>query len=171
MFVILVSQDFALGSTFSSHALAKSAAIRLSLREYQIVQVFKAGDRIIFRESETGPEELGVVRTVVDFKHYMIDLDDGSGLEAFHVELAPAPADAPPAPEDLEKAAAEKAAQVVSERVEKAKKDAELRAALEATIKEYAEYDHPCDYDAEDLDKAHGSVSIHVLRELLARHS
>jgi hypothetical protein len=46
-----------------------------------------------------------------------------------------------------------------------------LSAALLATIKEYAEYDHPCDSDEGNLDKAHGSIPIDVLRELLAQNS
>lgn len=46
-----------------------------------------------------------------------------------------------------------------------------LAEDLDALIHEYAEYSHPCDYDEKRLDRATGVVSIHTLRELLAKHS
>jgi hypothetical protein len=41
---------------------------------------------------------------------------------------------------------------------------------LEAIIYEYAEYSHPCDADEKRLGNATGTVSIHVLKELLDKH-
>lgn len=171
MFIITVSQDFAVGVVFSTRELAENSAIRMGLREYQILQVFAKGQRVVFRESETGPEELGTVRESLDTKFYTVDLDDGTGVEAFYVELTPAPADAPPAPVVSVTTTAAKIEPASAQSSENEPKADSLSAALLATIKEFAEYDHPCDSDEGDLSKAHGAVSIHVLRELLARHS
>lgn len=45
-----------------------------------------------------------------------------------------------------------------------------LTEDLSAAIHEYAEYVHPCDSDARNLNKATGTIPIHVLREILRAH-
>lgn len=155
MFVISVSKDFVIGVVFTTFELAESAAIRMGLKKYEIWPVFSEDDRVIFRDSETGVTELGTIKFTDHTENfYHVALDDSGGLiGARYTELTLAPVDAPAAPTPDEP------------------KVDDLSAALLATIKEYAEYDHPCDYDEGNLDKAHGSVSIHALLELLARHS
>lgn len=154
MFVISVSHDFAVGSVYTSRELAENAAVRMGLRDYDVRQVFTEGERVIFCDSETGVEELGTIQFTDHTENfYHVALDDGGLSGARHTELTSAPADAPAAP-------------VLAE-----PKADDLSAALLATIKEYAEYDHPCDSDEGNLDKAHGAIPINVLRELLARNS
>lgn len=154
MFVISVSQDFVVGVVFKTRLLAEEASVRMGLRDYEIRQVFSEGERVVFRDSETGVAELGTVQfTDHNENFYHVALDGGGLHGARHTELSSAPADAPPAP------------------VLAAPKADDLSAALLATIKEYAEYDHPCDSDDGNLDKAHGAIPIDVLRELLARNS
>jgi hypothetical protein len=155
---------------YTTRELAEAAAVRMGLHQYEIAQVFAKGERVIFREAETGPEELGTVRGSVMDKFYDVTLDDGTLLDCYHTELSSAPVDAPPAPASAEIVTAAQT-EPDNSHSEKEPKADDLSAALLATIKEYAEYDHPCDYDKGDLSKAHGTVSIHVLRELLARHS
>ena len=160
MFIILVSQDFAVGVTYTTLALAETAATVMGLREYQIVRVFTVGERVVFRESETGPEELGTIRENLDSKFYTVDLDNGIRIGVPRTELSSAPTDVLATPAKPTESGSPKEPAVTT-----------LREALIETINEYAEYDHPCDSDEDDLSKAHGAVSIHVLRELLVRHS
>jgi hypothetical protein len=89
MFIISVSQDFALAVVYSTRELAEAAAVRMGLRDYEVVRAFATGERVIFRESETGSEEIGTIREVLADKFYIVGLDDGTEVEAFHVELSP----------------------------------------------------------------------------------
>lgn len=155
MFVISVSRDFVVGTVYTTHTLAAEAADRMGLKKYEILQVFSEGERVIFRDPETGVAELGTIKFTDHTENfYHVETDDGGGLiGARYTELTSAPSDAPAAP-------------VLAE-----PKADDLSAALLATIHEYAEYDHPCDSDEGNLNKAHGAIPIDVLRELLALHS
>lgn len=58
------------------------------------MQTFEVGDRVIFRESETGPEEPATVTEVLppneDYLHgglYTVEFDSGYSSEVFWTEL------------------------------------------------------------------------------------
>jgi hypothetical protein len=61
------------------------------------MSTFATGQRVTFRESETGVPEPGTVRFPIEaddvYPHggeYDVDLDDGSHVIAWHTELSPA---------------------------------------------------------------------------------
>lgn len=89
MFIISVAPDLAVGVVFTAREKAEATAVRMGLSNYQIVQTFSVGEKVVFRESETGPEELGTISEVIDSTFYMVALEDGTTVEAHYPELTP----------------------------------------------------------------------------------